>query len=556
MRAVIIIGAGIAGLSAAIALAEQGQRSVLVSALPSERAQSVMAEGGINAALDTKGQGDSVEEHFRDTIRSGGGLSDPTAVRALTEGAPALVRSLAALGVAFNRTAAGEIDLRYFGGQKKQRTAFAQSSTGKQITAALIAEARKWESRGLIARRPHHQLLELARDGAPRCAGAVVLDEYGGGMEFLPGPVLLAAGGLNGLFGKTTGTLQNTGAATAAAFAAGAACANLEMIQYHPTTTAISGKRALISEAARGEGGRLFVLRGGERWYYMEERCPELGNLMPRDVVSRETERACRETGQETAWLDMSGVSAAAFEEKLSDLRSFCREFLHLDPQSAPIPVYPGIHYFMGGVYVDEAHRATLRGLYAAGECACQYHGANRLGGNSLLGAAFGGRRAARTLLDERAQWEHAPAEEAAALSPLRAALAEIEQRAGDCSCAAAQLRLAEIMNGCMGIRRCEADLAEGERALSVLEASLRAGRDDGAGAAAQLLLERRVALAKAMVKSARARKESRGAHCRTDYPDRCDAQFQKTTVARQRGGTTAVEFAPIPKEGEPWHIG
>ena len=348
MRPVIIIGAGIAGLSAAIALAEQGQKSVLVSTMPSERAQSVMAEGGINAALDTKGQGDSPEEHFRDTIRSGCGLSNPTAVRALTEGAPALVRALAALGVPFHRTRTGEIDLRYFGGQKKQRTAFAQSSTGKQITAALIQEARKWEGRGLIARRPRHMLVELTVDGQERCTGCILLEETTKALEPLAEPVLLASGGLNGLFGKTTGTTQNTGAATAAAFAAGAACANLEMIQYHPTTTPISGKRALISEAARGEGGRLFVLRGGARWYYMEERYPELGNLMPRDVVARETEQACRETGQKTAFLDMSGVSETAFAEKLSDLRQFCLEFLKLDPVRQPIPGLPRHPLFHG----------------------------------------------------------------------------------------------------------------------------------------------------------------------------------------------------------------
>lgn len=551
MRPVIIIGAGIAGLSAAIALAEQGQKSVLVSTMPSERAQSVMAEGGINAALDTKGQGDSPEEHFRDTIRSGCGLSNPTAVRALTEGAPALVRALAALGVPFHRTRTGEIDLRYFGGQKKQRTAFAQSSTGKQITAALIQEARKWEGRGLIARRPRHMLVELTVDGQGRCTGCILLEETTKALEPLAGPVLLASGGLNGLFGKTTGTTQNTGAATAAAFAAGAACANLEMIQYHPTTTPISGKRALISEAARGEGGRLFVLRGGERWYYMEERYPELGNLMPRDVVARETEQACRETGQETAFLDMSGVSETAFAEKLSDLRQFCLEFLKLDPVQQPIPVYPGIHYFMGGLYVDAAHRTTLRQLYAAGECACQYHGANRLGGNSLLGAAFGGRRAARTILEEGARDAELPADGTA----LQRTLAAMEKRKERCSCAAAQKRLAEIMNGCMGIRRSEERLAEGAEALTSLLLLLGRSRDSRVSGAEQLLLERRILLARAMVESARARKESRGAHWRTDYPQRDDARFQKTAVVRLRGGKTDLNWDAIPEEGVPWSI-
>ena len=159
MKAVWSIGAGVAGLSAALTLAQKGQESVLVSSAPSERAQSVMAEGGINAALDTKGQGDSTEEHFRDTMKAGCGLADPNAVRALTEGAPEVVRALARLGGAFNRTESGALDLRYFGGQKKQRTAFAQSSTGRQVMAALIQEARRWEARGLIRRKDHHEVV-------------------------------------------------------------------------------------------------------------------------------------------------------------------------------------------------------------------------------------------------------------------------------------------------------------------------------------------------------------------------------------------------------------
>lgn len=519
MRDVLIIGAGIAGMSAAIALAEAGCKCVLISSMPSERAQSVMAEGGINAALNTKGQQDTTQEHYEDTLSAGCDLADPKAVRALTDGAPEIVRWLAGLGVAFQRTQTGEIDLRYFGGQKKQRTAYAQSSTGKQIVSALVQEVRKWECKGRIVRMSHHSLKKLLVGEGNTCNGCIITDEYTKTCQKLTGPVLLACGGMNTLFGKTTGTNQNTGAVTAAAFAAGAACANLEMIQYHPTTVALSGKRALISEAARGEGGRLFVMRNGERWYYMEEKYPELKNLMPRDVVSRETEQVCRQCAQETAFLDLTGIEADQLEEKLGDLVEFCKEFLQLDVRKEPIPVYPGIHYFMGGLYVDEKHRTTLRDLYAAGECACQYHGANRLGGNSLLGAAYGGKRAAKTILEEQA------AKEACATWE------EMQMQDERCLTAGEEAALAKILHSCMGIRRREEDLLHGAKALEVL---LRQTEDA------------RVRLALAMVESARARRESRGAQCRTDYPERNDAQFRKTTVATLRNGVVEIAFAEI----------
>lgn len=548
MRAVLIIGAGLAGLSAAITLAEGGRKSVLISALPAERAQSVMAEGGINAALDTYGQGDSPEQHFEDTMAAGCGLADPNAVRAMTAEAPEIVEKLAKLGVAFNRTAEGKLDQRYFGGQEKRRTVFAQSSTGKQVTAALIQRARYWESRGMIERRDHHALLDLVMTEDGACAGCILRDGHSGETGVCLGPVLLCCGGLNGLFGKTTGTVQNTGGAAAAAFAAGVPCANLEMIQYHPTTAAISGKRALISEAARGEGGRLFLLRGDAPWYYMEELYPKFGSLMPRDVVSRETARLCREYGQETAWLDMTGITAGAFEEKLADLRAFCREFLHLDPKTAPIPVYPGIHYFMGGLYVDALHRTPARHLYAAGECACQYHGANRLGGNSLLGALRGGRQAARTILAGETEDDVlSPPEQAAA--QWRQKLREIEGRCGACSCAAGEQCLAQTMRAALGIERSEETLRAGAEALAALAEELRRGRDSRVRPEEQLALERRVDLAAAMTESARERKESRGAHWRRDFPERRDADFQKTTLACRRDGKTEIAFAEIPKE-------
>ena len=271
MEKINIIGAGLAGLSAAVTLAKGGRHCRLISLQPSERAQSVLAEGGINAALDVMGEGDKPEYHFEDTMRGGVYLADEEAVRRLTEGAPDIVRWLAGLGVPFNMKD-GRLIQRNFGGQKKKRTAYAKSSTGKMIMSALIDEARKYEAGGLIERFSHHGFLgcDIA-EGV--CRGAVVFDRYTGVQTAFPGRVIMCCGGLAGLFPRmTTGTTQNSGYAAAVLFEQGVSFGDLEMLQYHPTTIGIPDKRCLVTEAARGEGGRLYIERGGEKWYFMEEK--------------------------------------------------------------------------------------------------------------------------------------------------------------------------------------------------------------------------------------------------------------------------------------------
>lgn len=518
MKRVVIIGAGLAGLSAALELAKQNIGSDLVSLQPSERAQSVLAEGGINAALDLMGEGDSVAEHCADTLRGGCGLADPAAVRSLTEAAPALVRRLRALGVPF-QTEGGRLVQRNFGGQKKKRTAYAKSSTGKAVMTALIDETRKYEAAGLVCRYPHHALAELSVE-AGRCAGALVRDTYTDEALLFSGPVVLASGGLNGLFpGRTTGTAQNTGDAAALAFAHGAELGNLEMLQYHPTTAAIPGKRLLVSEAARGEGGRLFVMKGGERRYFMEEIYPELGNLMPRDVVSREMARL---DGQ--VWLDLTGLSGAVWAGRLPDLREELRHYLGLDPAKEPVPVSPGIHFFMGGILVDASHRTSIENLFAAGECACQYHGANRLGGNSLLGALYGGIAAAQSAASRAVERKGPEPVGRIPPEPETPGFPEL---------------LGGILYGGLGILRDGPGLSAALDALDALPADTLADAE-----------RRRIALGRAMLLSALARRESRGAHTRSDFPRRDDGQYRKTTVAALRNGEITISFRPIPEGG------
>lgn len=536
---VVIIGAGLAGLSCSLTLAREGVGSVLVSPQPSERAQSVMAEGGINAALDLMGQGDSPIEHFYDTMRGGCYLADPNAVWGLVSEAPAIVEDLRSLGVPF-QTEGGRMVQRPFGGQRKIRTAFAKSSTGKALVTAMIDAVRRYEAQGLVTRMTHHILSDLAiRDG--RCEGAWVSDTYDGDTILLAGPVVLASGGLSGIYGPlTTGTTVNTGDVAAIAYSSGVELSNLEFVQFHPTTVPITGKRMLVSEAARGEGGRLFALRDGKPWYFMEERYPELGNLMPRDVVSREEATVIADpscTGQ--VWLDMRGIGRRIWRDRLSDLREECRHYLGIDPAKKPILVEPGIHYSMGGLLVDEAHRTSVDGLYAAGECCSQYHGANRLGGNSLLGALRGGRVAARDIMGHEGLLRDAAHElrGATRLTGFSHASDDKVDPSMPLACdRMADAAIRQVLTESMGVVR-DGSLLEGAmRALEGIDAHGCSRR-----------LARRKGLAQAMVASAFSREESRGAHWRTDFPKASEG-YHALTVVRTEAGVPVTTLRAIPE--------
>lgn len=518
MEHLIIVGAGLAGLSAAITAGKMGIKSVLVSDQPSERAQSVLAEGGINAALNTMGESDSVEEHYRDTLSGGSYLADPNALRAMTETAPLIVKELANLGVPFHRNGK-ELMLRSMGGQKKKRTAYVDNSTGKMLMTALIDETRKYEVCGVIKRLSHHVFLRLylEKEG---CKGCFIKDIYTGIVSFLEGAVLLACGGLNGLFGNlTTGSRSNTGEAAAAVFCQGVEMGNLEFIQFHPTTFSIPGKRCLVSEAARGEGGRLFVRKNGIPWYFLEEKYPELGNLMPRDIVAREISEVCKRTDCEPqVYLDMTKVPQIVWEQKLSNLKEECSHYLHKDPEKEPIPVEPGIHYFMGGILVDQNHRTNIRNVYAAGECACQYHGANRIGGNSMLGAVYGGKIAVQSASEELLHWKK---------------VLDVPQWSSEAEDNDLGNVSKYLLEG-LGLVRSENEIGRAIQGLEKLQNTLSNKR-----------YHKRFLLGLAMLKSAYERKESRGAHFRCDYP-KSEKQYKKTTVAFYDGHQVQIKFREI----------
>ena len=495
-----IVGAGLSGLSAAISLAEKNISCNLISVQESERAQSVMAEGGINAALNTMNEDDDVSLHFDDTLKGGAYLGEKEAIKGLTEKAPDIVLWLKSLGVPFE-SKDGKIVLRNFGGQKNKRTAYVKSSTGKMLMGALIDKARQYETAGLIRRYSHHEVCDLIIE-ENRCLGLMMKDLYTDKVYEVKGPVILATGGLTGLFpGSTTGSRDNTGLLLSRLFLKGLELSNLEMIQYHPTTINIGSKRLLVSEAARGEGGRFMTYRNGEAYYFMEDMYPVEKNLVTRDVASRTEYRIMNDKNCEGLYLDMTGIPEEVFENKLSDMRKELLDYIGIDIARQPFAIEPGIHYFMGGIRVDNNHKTNIDNLYASGECACKYHGANRLGGNSLLGAIYGGKIAAENIVadtsDEITLTDN---------SYLKDDEAYAEKIKG-------------ILLSAMGIIRNEDSI---NKAITELNDLLNSDLSEVQYA--------KTTLAKAMLLSALQRKESRGAHYREDYPD-TDEKYHKNSI-------------------------
>ena len=530
MKKVLIIGSGIAGLSCAVSCAAKGMEVTLASPFPSERSQSVLAAGGINAVTDRHEAGDSIEKHIEDTLTGGCGIAGRTAVAGLCESAPDIIRWLEKIGTVFTTEPDGSVSKRAFGGQSFRRTCYCGASTGKQIVTALVMEARRYEGMGRIKRRLWMDFYSaLIRNGV--CRGAVFYNEATAAPEaIIADSVVIATGGQNALFGKTTGSTQCDGYVAGKLFLQGVELKNLEFIQYHPTTIETGQKMMLISEAVRGEGGRLYYEENGRRVYFMEDRFGERGNLMPRDIVSR-----CMEETGKQIYLDISFLGKETILQKLPEVYELCIKYRGIDISRQSIPVSPSVHFFMGGIAVKNDHETNIRNLYAIGECASIYHGANRLGGNSLLAALYGGKVAAASIEERGA--ERADID---ATSELEEAAERLRALKGSQSLYPAKYirdMLAETMRENLGIVRSAEKLQKGIFDVSFyLSAADKIHYDSSELAYFGYSLPGILTLAKATFICAESRRESRGAHYRSDYPDTSDAWKAATIISYDNG--------------------
>ncbi len=402
-KRIIIVGGGLSGLMATLKVIEKGGEVDLFSYCPVKRSHSLCAQGGINACMDTKGEHDSIYEHFDDTVYGGDFLADQIAVRGMVEAAPKLIKMFDRMGVPFTRTKEGVLDLRNFGGQKNKRTCFAGSTTGQQLLYALDEQVRKWEVQGSVTKYEFWEFVKIIKNKQGICRGIVA--QSMNSMEiraFRADTVILATGGPGMVYGRCTASTICNGSAVSAVYQQGAEIGNPEFIQIHPTAVPGTDKNRLMSEACRGEGGRVWVWRENptthekERWYFLEDMYPAYGNLVPRDVASRAIYKVCVHMNlgmhnPNRVYLDLSHIDGDYLLRKLGGILEMYTDFVGKDPREVPMEIFPSIHYSMGGIWVDREHFTNIPGLMASGECDYQYHGANRLGANSLLSATYSG---------------------------------------------------------------------------------------------------------------------------------------------------------------------
>ncbi len=527
---VLVVGSGIAGLSASVEAAKKGLKCAVLTKSNPLRSNSSMAAGGINAALATV-EPDSIEEHISDTIKGADGLANRQAVKILCENAPSAIAFLEGLGVTFDKQENGKQMQRSFGGAGKKRTCYIADKTGGAIVQALFKQARQLGVEFLSDR----MLLSLLHSHG-KVTGVSIYNKNSGFTEILGAKaVVLAGGGFAGIYrGHSSNPLETSGDTIAVALQAGLRLCDMEFVQFHPTGLAKSG--ALVSEAARGEGGWL-VNSLGERF---------VNELSTRDVISRAIAVEI-EIGREV-FIDVRHLGEDVLNTKLPSFRKAAISTEGLDPLNALIPVKPVAHYTMGGIETKEDCSTTIDGLFVCGECsAIGIHGANRLGGNSLLDGVVFGRIAGANSADYASAHDFADINIKQAAKDVKM-IDFIFGHENRYNVQALKKSLGEIMYRKVGVFRNEHDLTSAHEYIGYLRGltgalhtieKTRAGNFE-----IQPILEFKNALivAEATVLSAMGRKESRGAHSRGDFPSK-HKEFEKRIFVSSRGGSYRTEF-------------
>ncbi|MBX6351493.1 MAG: FAD-binding protein [Clostridia bacterium] len=540
---VLVVGAGLAGMRAAIEAQREGADVALMSKVYPVRSHSNAAQGGINAALS---EGDSWESHAYDTVKGSDYLGDQDAIEILAREAPAAIVELENFGVAFNRDEHGRLGSRFFGGAEHARTYFVGDFTGQAILHVMFEQLLK---HGLTT-YDEWFVTQLVKDDQGAVRGVVALDMKSGRLElFRAKAVVFATGGMGRVYEPSTNALICTGDGMALAYRAGANLLDMEMVQFHPTT--LKGNGALLSEAARGEGAYL-LNKDGER--FMKKTAPNKMELASRDVVSRAEQVEINEgRGVDgCVLLDMRHLGAELILERLPQIRELALEFLGVDIIHEPVPVRPGMHYQMGGIKADVEGRTTLDGLFAAGECACvSVHGGNRLGANSLLETVVFGRRAGRAAA-QYAKSVGAPRVSEAWLRDEERFIASLFDRPPGERAAALRLEMGQTMTRDVGVFRTGEGLESARRTIAELKERWERvsvgdkGRVFNTNLVSVLELRNMLDLAEAVVASAIFRTESRGAHARLDYPKRDDANWLVHTVCRHTAAGPELSTMPV----------
>ncbi|MBW4837912.1 MAG: succinate dehydrogenase flavoprotein subunit [Paenibacillaceae bacterium] len=562
-QSLIVVGGGLAGLMATIKSAEAGVPVQLFSLVPVKRSHSVCAQGGINGAVNTKGEGDSPWEHFDDTVYGGDFLANQPPVKAMCEAAPGIIHLMDRMGVMFNRTPEGLLDFRRFGGTKHHRTAFAGATTGQQLLYALDEQVRRHEAAGLVTKYENWEFLSVVLDDEGVCRGITAQNLRSMEITTFPSDaVILASGGPGIIFGKTTNSVINTGTAASAVYQQGVTYANGEFIQIHPTAIPGDDKLRLMSESARGEGGRIWTYKDGKPWYFLEEKYPAYGNLVPRDIATREIFHVCVDqklgiNGENMVYLDLSHKDPKELDVKLGGIIEIYEKFMGDDPRKIPMKIFPAVHYSMGGMWVDFNQMTNIPGLFAAGECEYQYHGANRLGANSLVSAIYGGMVAGPKAVEylrglKKSTEDLNPAVFESSRKAQETKYEGILAMNGTENAYVIHKELGDWMTANMTVvrhnDRLEAtigkikELKQRYKNININDTS----RWNNTGAAFTRQLWNMLELAEAMTLGALLRNESRGAHYKPEFPDRNDEEFLKTTKASWTPDGPQISYEPV----------
>jgi succinate dehydrogenase / fumarate reductase flavoprotein subunit len=573
---IIIVGGGLAGLMATIRVAEAGVPVDLFSIVPVKRSHSVCAQGGINAAKNQKGEGDTTWKHFDDTIYGGDFLANQPLVKRMCEDAPAIIDLLDRMGVMFNRTPEGLLDYRRFGGTLYHRTAFAGATTGQQLLYALDEQVRRHEAEGKVKKYEGYTFLSAVIDDSGIARGIAAMDLRSMEVKTFPADAtIFCTGGIGAIFGKSTNSVVCTGSAQSALFQQGVDYANGEFIQVHPTSIPGEDKLRLMSESARGEGGRVWVpqkagdkrppksIPENERFYFLEEWYPKYGNLVPRDIATRAIHRIVYQeklglNGQAAVYLDVSHIDRATLDRKLEGILEIYEKFCGVDPREEPMKVFPGMHYTMGGIWVNNVDQATnVPGIYAAGECEYQYHGANRLGANSLVSCIFGGGIAGPAAVTYAQNLEKGAESTDSSVFERERKRQEGKNQAllsqdGTENPITIWKEMGEAMTEHVTVTRINKNLEATDNKLRELQDRFRrVNLSDRTKWSNQTLnftreLENMLVLARVITLGALARNESRGAHYKPDFPERDDANWLKTTRAKWCNNQIHLTYEPV----------